>query len=69
MCALTAAYRELPGSASRTTGSSQGVGGVCSVVTTGTSNVSAIAIGRWCRLLLCTTSMSRRRASPSISCR
>ena len=38
--------------------SSHGSGGVCSVVTTGTASVRAIATGRWCRELLCTTSTS-----------
>ena len=36
--------------------SSQGVGGVCSVVSTGMSSIGAMASGRWWRAWLWTTS-------------
>ncbi|TWG99595.1 hypothetical protein L615_002500000240 [Nocardioides sp. J9] len=52
---LTAVKAEVPGAAAMAD-SSHGSGGVCSVVSTGTSSIGAIATGRWWRLWLCTTS-------------
>ncbi len=43
-----------------------GMGGVCSVVTTGIGSVGAMATGRWCRELFWTMSRSSRSASRSM---
>lgn len=68
VCSETAAKELLAGD-SATADSSHGTGGVCRVVTRGTSTVWAIATGRWWRLLLCTTSkrVEASRARSSIS--
>ena len=54
-----------------TADSSHGVGGVCNVEIIGMGTRRAIATGRWCRQLLCTTSKSARplAASSISSCR
>lgn len=52
---LTAANAESVG-ASRSAASTSGSGGVCSVVIIGAAMDGAMATGRWCRLLLWTTS-------------
>jgi hypothetical protein len=71
VCRLTAANLVPVPAAASSADSSHGVGGVCSVVSTGMGSIGAIATGRWCRLWLWMRSKCSApdRANCSISVR